>query len=166
MNSRVCTLFLACTLAVQAAGDECIEVPQQKAFTRASVVFWGQVVNRDHLDFSDANEPHVVPHSRPGSEPQLVRFNVIRNWKGPRIGEITVFTFASPSLGSQYRFEDGGQYIVYVISEDIPPADLTWLRKKLHLDKPVYGLGYPCRLRVRADVVQESRLLGKGRKPH
>jgi hypothetical protein len=73
-----------------------------------------------------------------------------------------VFGFASPSLGTGYKFRQGGRYIVYA-TNDVPQ---NWsLLAGFSGRSVVYGIGNPCRFRVRSDVAEESRKLGRGHPP-
>jgi hypothetical protein len=144
-----CFFLIAFFVAGNLAATDCVELSQRRAFREAFLVFRGSVAKVE-----------LVVADR--SEPMVVTFKVDRGWKGPVKDYIRLFAFGSPPSGDGYRFVEGNRYVIYA-TNDVP---LTWdaLRKLLG-GRTVYGIGIPCRLRLRTDVEKESRILGKGRAP-
>ena len=73
-----------------------------------------------------------------------------------------VFLFLRPLEGDTYHFHEGIKYVVYAsnnVRQDV--EDL----RDLSGGRPVYGIGRLCILRVRTDVKQESKRLGRGQPP-
>lgn len=148
---RIGTWFLiAICFPANLAATTCIEASQRQAFRHAFAVFRGTVVQVQNMDAGER------------SEPMLVTFKVDRGWKGPVAETMRVFVFGSPPLGDGYHFREGQRYIVYATND--VPQDWDLLRK-FRGGSVVYGIGSMCPWRVRADVDEESRKLGKGRPP-
>ena len=143
------SLVIVMGVATGFAVLDCVEVSQHQAFRRAFAVFRGTAVQVRNL----------CPPDR--SEPELVTFRVDRRWKGPVTETMRVFAFGSSSYVDRYSFHEGQRYVVYATNEArkwgfSPPADVRGA---------VYGISNPCLLRVRTDIDDESRRLGRGHPP-
>ena len=152
MTTRVTirsALLIAICLPANLRATECIEVSRREAFRHAFAVFRGKAVQIQAMSGAD-------------SEPMLVTFRVDRGWKGPVSDTMRVFVFGSPMLGNGYHFHEGQRYIVYA-TNDVPKNfdNLPGLSG----GRVVYGIGTVCIWRVRTDVDEESRRLGKGHPP-
>lgn len=144
------SFMIAICLAVDLPAHTCEEPSQRDAFRRAVAVFRGIVV-----------EVQMVNHE--SYEPMLVTFKVDRAWKGPATETMRVFALGSLGGGVGYPFRQGERYVVYTTKLD-SLEDSEELRL-VSGGGLVYGIGFWCRLRVRTDVDEESRKLGRGRPP-
>ena len=142
-------LLIAICASVELLGIQCITVSQRVAFRHVFAVFRGTVVRVQVMHPSDP-------------EPTLVTFKVDRAWKGPVTETMRLFLFARPAEGDQYHFHEGIRYVVYATKDVF--LDFENLRQ-LSGARPVYGVGSMCILRVRTDVKQESKRLGRGQPP-
>ncbi|SRR5579871_77426 len=150
------------TLAAMECGPE---FSQEKAFQSAILVFRGKVVSVDDVDLPPpgpmAGGKIPLQPSPDSTEPKLTTFSVDYVWKGHVTSVIKLFGFVHPPEGDGYRFRVGRQYVVYCSTEVDPGwAPLDRLRES----HSVYDLGL-CPLRIRMDVANEARLLGKGKVP-
>jgi len=143
-------LLIAICASSELFGFQCFPASQSQAFSHAFAVFRGTVVR--------------VQIMHPGrSEPALVTFKVDRGWKGPVTKTMRVFVPVRPRPeGDTYHFHEGIRYVVYA-SNNVR-QDFENLRD-LSGGRPVYGIGDKCVWRVRTDVMQESKRLGKGQRP-
>jgi hypothetical protein len=157
-------LSLTTWLAPATHATECIEISQRQSFKTASVVFRGEPVKIEHLNDVEPLEPaagKLQPQPVSFEDPAVITFKVAETWKGPVIRYLKIFAFANPPFGAGYQFRQGVPYVVYAI--DIPNPNWDKLLRVTKGEK-VYAIG-DCILRVRTDVSQESRRLGRGRKP-
>ena len=101
-QSARATLFvlLLSVTAPRAWAWECMPITVAEALGEADAVFAGGVVGKD------------VPEggSIDGADSMLVRFDVMRVWKGPKKDTLTLTTTRSEF---SYRFEVGRAYLVY-----------------------------------------------------
>jgi len=142
-------LLIAVCASVELFGLQCITASQRQAFRYAFAVFRGTVVR--------------VQVMHPGdSEPMLVTFKVDRGWKGMVTETMRVFLLGRPLEGDTYHFHEGIRYVVYATNDVF--MDFENLRQ-LSEGCPVYGVGSMCIVRVRTDVEQESKKLGRGYPP-
>jgi hypothetical protein len=141
--------------------SECLEVSQRQAFRVAFLVFRGTVIRVQDLagePLSDVRTGERQPALSGRDGAILVTFAVNRGWKGPVTPRIQVVVVERPTTGASYRFQYGREYVVYAI--DHINQDWAALRR-LSGGAVVYGLD-PCTARVRTDVAEESRRLGRG----
>jgi hypothetical protein len=129
------------------AATECVELSQRKAFRAAFAVFRGTVVQ-------------VEPLHPEKAYPALVTFKADRGWKGPVTESMKVLVVGS--LLVSYPFHEGETYIIYAMN-DVPQHFENL--PNLSRGAVVYGIGSMCLLRVRTDVDEESRRLGRGHPP-
>jgi hypothetical protein len=151
-------LFLSAELPVE---SECVELSQRRALLDATVVFRGTVVKIEDVMEREANPSDKVQVRRSDpSEPRMVTFMADQFWKGPATRLVRVFLFLRPPQGTGYKFKTGDEYIVYTLGKANGWGPLDRLIER----EPVYEVG-TCILRIRSDVVAESKLLGEGRTP-
>ncbi len=158
--------LLLALIGVQSApirACECSEIPQRTAYRRAAVVFRGKVVNIQHMNLVEVRNPKTgKPELQPPSldDHTLVTFDVDGAWKGPVTPTMRVHATVHALMCTGYQFEQGREYVVYAV----PLLNPNWKPlQQLVQGAPVYDVPN-CPLRVRTDVQQESRLLGRSRK--
>lgn len=133
---------------------DCIEISQKDAFHAADIVVKGKVLRVEDTTqevnpVDAATGKLVLQPSEPGAA-RVITFAVSRTWKGPH-SEIQMVTIERPTM-----FLRGAEYIVYGLDEI--PQDWAEVRRFSKGSK-MYGIGFPCVLRVRTDVkVESSRL--------
>jgi hypothetical protein len=132
--------LLGCPTPV--VGSDCISMSQRDSFSKSVLVFEGRA-------------RRVVPVVE--GQVDLVIFDVDQVWKGPVEKAVTLAASRRPAMGNGYTFQEGQQYVVYAI--DTVNQDWAEL-KPLASGAFVYGLN-GCTPRVRTDVTEEARLLGR-----
>jgi len=158
---RLALLLLFLGAAELPVESECFELSQHKALLEATVVFRGTVVKIEDLTEQTENPADKVQVRRSDpSEPRVVTFTADQFWKGPATRLVRIFLLLRPPEGSGYKFKPGGEYIVYTLGKANEWGPLVRLSER----EPVYDVG-TCILRIRSDVVAESKLLGKVRTP-
>lgn len=143
---------------------ECIEVSQEKAFESAVVVFRGKVVEIDHLTMLEVTDPATGKSElRPPTtgDHTVVTFAVDGGWKGAVTSIMKVHATFNGTVCPGYIFQKDHEYVVYGTELLNPSSDaIQKLAKGMH----VYDV-FDCPLRVRTDVQEETKLLGKARVP-
>jgi hypothetical protein len=142
-------VLIAFCLTARLAAVDCVEVSQRDAFRLAFTVFRGTVAQVQNMDPRDP------------SAPMLVTFKVDRGWKGPVRESMRVFVFGAVSFVDTHDFRESERYVVYATND----AHKWGFSPKASIGSPVYAISNPCLLRVRTDVEQESRKLGRGHLP-
>jgi len=140
-------LLIAIWLPANLFAQDCVERSQRQAFRYAVAVFRGTVQQVDNGDTEVSGT-------------MLATFRVEWCWKGTVTEHVKICTIKPPSALGGYDFQKGESYIVYATN------DPAWAKLcKASGTIAVYGIGIPCRLRVRSDVDQESRKLHWGHRP-
>ena len=145
-------------------GCECQEVGRAPAFSGATVVFQGRVAAIEHLKMVEVIDPNTGTrqlHPPEIDDHMIVTFEVTRAWKGEVNSTTKVHSVARPKLCDGYRFEVGREYVVYA-SDNLNQewAEIAHRAHGMH----VYEID-DCPLRIRTDVSEETKLLGKGFAP-
>jgi hypothetical protein len=153
--------------AGQAGSHECVEFSRGQAFKWATVVFRGMVTQIEDPVSGDEHDPLTHKAAlQPASEegPRVVTFSVTRAWKGPVTRTMKFYVLNSPQGGLRCSFRRGTEYVVY--GRVVPGARWSEPVRKLTAGYTVYWIGpQPCVPRVRTDVVEESKALGRGWAP-
>jgi hypothetical protein len=146
-SSIVPWLSLLMCPALSAGFDCVLSLPQKDSHANAFLVFQGRAV-----EIKAVVEDKV----------DLVTFEVSRIWKGPASKSINVVAITHPAMGDGYTFTTGTEYIVYAtkqLNHGWPELD------QVAEGARVYGLNN-CVPRVRMDIAQENKILGRHwRKP-
>jgi hypothetical protein len=157
-------IYLATQILPAVLRAECVEVTQREAFRTAAIVVRGRVTRVENLRRFDPvdRESGKLALER-ASDPYVATLAVDQTWKGPLTSAIQVLAFGHPAIGTGFQFRVGSEFVVYALDEvnqDTPPSIRRFSGRSR-----VYGIGLGCVLRVRTDVVGESRVLGRGRSP-
>ena len=142
---RLAIALLSCHVLVAAC--DCVTQPQSRARAQAYAIFEGVVTGVQHVD---------PPKS--ASDRTLVSFSVSRKWKGPVGKEVKVHAAERALLCDSYTFETGQRYIVYAIRID---KESGW-NDKYPAGTKIISVG-DCILRIRKDIAEEAKRLGKSR---
>lgn len=160
----VAYLILCVSLgATLVSASDCIAVSQRDAFRHATLVFQGKVLNIEDVGViaDKAPDEKTAPLRLDLNGPQIVTLVAIRAWKGPVTGVVRIFGFRHPPQGDSYTFSLGKEYIIYTLGE----VGEHWAPlRQISGDLPIYDIGM-CILRIRTDLANESRLLGKSTVP-
>ncbi len=159
-RSRAWITILFCAFSVSALANECIELPQRDAFKRAAIVFSGRVERVEPVTRREGDPAAKVQLERPlDGSPAVVTFSVTKTWKGAPDNRVKLFLFQKPLQGPGYQFQIGHEYVVYA-HEATKWDPLV----RIGQADPVYDLESQCPLRVRTDVVAESKRLGANKR--
>jgi hypothetical protein len=140
---RLAIALLCCP--VLPAACNCVTQPQSRARSQAFVIFEGVVTGIEHVDPPKA-----------ASDRTLVTFSVSRKWKGAVGKEVKVHAAQRALLCDSYTFETGQRYIVYAVRID---KESGW-NDKYPAGTKIISVG-DCILRIRKDIAEESKRLGK-----
>jgi hypothetical protein len=151
---------LGCSLLITALhATDCVEISQKDAFRAASIVFRGKVVRvedaTEEVNPVDVVSGKLVLQRSGAGGTRIVTFAVSRTWKGSPNSEMQLLTLERPAM-----FVVGVEYIVYGLDE----VNQQWAKIRRFSERSkVYGIGFPCVLRVRTDVEIESRRLERSK---
>ena len=120
-------------------------------------MFRGRVERIEHaqlLERTDAvtGAKEMVPPE--SGDRTVVTFRVSAVWKGPSRNTLQVMSVARGVLCPGYEFKQGREYVVYATEPAEDAARTTEGARVFEVAD--------CPLRVRTDVAEELRLLGKG----
>jgi hypothetical protein len=151
---------------------ECAYPSQADSFRLAYAIFRGKAVAVQHLPSAEQTTHSSGSAMWPKEIRQEVTLLVDAVWKGQVARRVAVRVTSHPRMCDGYEFVVGAEYVVYVA----PKIDTEWderlkrLRSSLGLtiDPPATSTSFEigdCPLRIRPDVVSESKALGSARPP-
>ena len=129
----------------------CVELQQSQARSAAYVVFDGVVTDIHYFETEEQQRT---------SSRVLVTFAVSQSWKGPVGLEMRIHAWERALMCDSYTFEIGHRYLVYAIRQD---KEGGWA-DQYPTGTKILSVG-SCVLRIREDIEDEVKRLGKSRKP-
>jgi hypothetical protein len=145
----VCVFLLSHT---DSYGSECGTAPAGAAIRAADVVIRGTVTKvEDPASTEQESAPSEKIALQSFSSYKIVTVRVTKVWKGPQRKLFRLFVLGNPRL-----FSVGTEYVIYALDEVVQDWSVV---HRFATQGRVYGIGTDCTLRVRTDVLSESRIL-------